>query len=351
MPRNEYRFDRGQLADAAPAATAAPALPDDTGHTQVVPSYTEAAHISIGGISNGALSHWRHLKVLDRAPDVNRAEADGLDDEPPHGTRRWLISCDESGIDGQRYYGFGTLWMNWQRRGDFAKLLADLRNLHRCTFELKWNKVSSRYEELYRNLVESFFATPWLSFHCLVVEKAMVKRELHDGDIDLARRKHFTQLLVNKIQRRLKLEPDREQTFRIWVDPIASRYTKADEVVEIVSNHVLAKVFNRSSARPVDKVITRDSKSTASIQLCDLLLGAVMEAWQQKATSAAKLAIGRCIADHLGWPDLRSDTHPTERKFNIWYFHDSERGPRDITTRRVILRHPLPPRRAPARTR
>lgn len=272
-----------------------------------------------------------------------------LDDEPLHGAQRWLISCDESGIDGQRYYGFGTLWMNWQRRGDFAKMIADLRDLHRCMAELKWNKVSARYEELYRNLVESFFTTPWLSFHCLVVEKAMVKKELHDGDIDLARRKHFTQLLINKIRRRLNLDLDREQTFRVWVDPIASRYDKADEVVEIISNNVLAKAFGRSCARPVDKVITKDSKSTASIQLCDLLLGAVLEAWQQKASSTAKLAIGRCIAEHLGWTDLRSDTHPGERKFNIWYFHDTERGPRDVATRPVVLRHPLPRRGFPAR--
>lgn len=40
--------------------------------------------------------------------------------------RPWLISCDESGTDGARYYGFGSLWMSWDRRGDF---LADLREI------------------------------------------------------------------------------------------------------------------------------------------------------------------------------------------------------------------------------
>jgi len=266
--------------------------------------------------------------------------SDSEEDDPPANTRRWLISCDESGIDGQRYYGFGTLWMNWQRRGDFANLITDLRKLHGCSHELKWNRVSARFLEMYRDLVEKFFSTPWLSFHCLVVEKAIVKRELHEGDLDLARRKHFTELLINKIRRRLKLEPEREQTFRVWVDPIASRYGKADEVVEIISNHVLAKVFGK--ARPVDKVITKDSRATASIQLCDLLLGAVMDAWQQKATSAAKLELSNWVAEHVGWDDLRSDTRPKERKFNIWYFHDDARGKRDVETRDVELRYPLP---------
>jgi hypothetical protein len=40
--------------------------------------------------------------------------------------RPWLISCDESGTGGARYYGFGSLWMSWDRRGDF---LEDLRNI------------------------------------------------------------------------------------------------------------------------------------------------------------------------------------------------------------------------------
>jgi len=262
------------------------------------------------------------------------------EDEPQPGTQRWLISCDESGIDGQRYYGFGTLWMNWQRRGEFAAVINELRRIHRCANELKWSKVSSRFLELYRDLVEEFFATPWLSFHCLVVEKAIVNRDLHQGDMDLARRKHFTELLVNKIRRRLKMAPDREQTFRVWVDPIASRYAKADEAVEIISNNVLAKVFGK--IRPVDKVITKDSRETASIQLCDLLLGAVLAAWQQKATSAAKLEVARWIAEHVAWPDLRSDTGPGERKFNIWYFHDVTRTRRDVETRKVLLKYPLP---------
>lgn len=217
-----------------------------------------------------------------------------------------------------------------------------LQALHACSDELKWNKISSRHLELYQNLVERFFVTSWLSFHCLVVEKASVDKTLHNGDFDLARRKHFTTLLVNKIKRRVRVGHGRPQTFRIWVDPIASRYRKADEVVEIVTNRVLAKVFGK--VRPVDKVRTRDSKHTASIQLCDILLGAVLDAWQRSASSAAKHTISQLIAEHLGWPDLRSDTKPTERKFNIWHLYDKACGPRRITTRDVHLKYPLPRR-------
>jgi hypothetical protein len=45
-------------------------------------------------------------------------------------------------------------------------------------------------------------------------------------------------LLSNKMERVAKKHPNCRE-FRAWVDPIASRYKKADEVVEIISNNLL----------------------------------------------------------------------------------------------------------------
>lgn len=260
------------------------------------------------------------------------------------GVVRWLISCDESGTHGARYYGFGSLWMGLQRRGDFAAALSHLRKLHQFHDELKWKKAQSkRYHQFFLDVVEYFFREPSLAFHCVVVERAAVNKEFHGGDYDLARRKHFTMLLTNKIKLALRSRPDREQTFRIWVDPIASRYKKADEATETIANNVLAKSFGKR--RPVDSVFTKDSKQTPSIQLCDLMLGAVMDAWQGDATSPTKLAVQTHIANHLGWKDLKADTRPSERKFNIWHFHDPTRGPREVETRQLVLKYPIPKRR------
>jgi hypothetical protein len=60
--------------------------------------------------------------------------------------------------------------------------------------------------------------------------------------------------------------------------------------------------------RPVDRVLTRDSRETPSIQLCDVLLGAVLAAWEKEVTSEAKLDLQTWIARHLGWPDLGGHT-------------------------------------------
>ena len=230
--------------------------------------------------------------------------------------------------------------MRWQRRGDFQDEIRTLRRRHRYDAEIKWTNVRPKYQAFYCDLIQWFFTTSWVAFHCLVVSKATVDRKRHANDLDLARRKHFTMLLTNKIERCKRVHADREQTFRIWVDPIASRYAKADEAVEVIANNVLAKMGGMR--RVVDKVITKDSKLTLQIQICDVLLGAVVGAWRQDATAPVKLAIQPYIATHLGWPDLRADTHHPERKFNIWMFHDPPSGASRVAqTRKVKLLYPL----------
>jgi hypothetical protein len=147
-------------------------------------------------------------------------------------------------------------------------------------------------------------------------------------------------LLTDKMKRALKRFPGREHEFHVYVDRIASRYAKADEAVSVISNNVLNEKFPGRS--PVKVVTTRDSKDTPAIQLCDLLLGAVMETWQQKASNPTKHNVRKIIAEHLGWEDLDSDTAVRERKFNIWYFHDPPREGRRVSTRAVILKYPYP---------
>lgn len=242
----------------------------------------------------------------------------------------WLVSSDESGVGGQAYYGFGSLWMPWERRGDFNGGVREIRVRHRMPqqYEIKWSNLDGHTRRAVAlELVDWFFQRPWLMFHCVVVHKAAVDKTLHDGSFDLARRKHFVMLLTRKMARCAQAHPGRKNAFRIWVDPIASGYKKADEAAQIIAARELRQLFDEQHAS-VDSLQTHDSRETPSIQLCDLLLGAVMEAWQARATKVEKVAVAAHIAERLGWPDLRADTYPRERKFNVWYFYDGKvRGP------------------------
>ncbi|CNI27535.1 Protein of uncharacterised function (DUF3800) [Yersinia frederiksenii] len=253
----------------------------------------------------------------------------------------WHVACDESGIDGQRFYGFGSLWMRYQRRGDFARIIRELREKHNVHDEIKWKKAhSKRNTDFYHDLINTFFKHQWLAFHCIVVEKSIVNKAFHNGDYDLAMRKHFTKLISTKIGNVIKAHPERDCEFRIEVDPIASRYKKADEEFHAIANNTLARSFGRKNI--INSVVTKDSKASDQIQIADFLLGAVMCAYQGKASSEAKINVSNTVGSYLGWDSLRYDTWPSERKFNIWYFFDKTRGPRDIETRRVKLFYPLP---------
>lgn len=255
----------------------------------------------------------------------------------------WHVACDEFGMDGARYYGFGSLWMRWQRRGDFARDIRELRDRYEFFEEIKWNKANSKkYINFYEDLVDYFFRHSWLAFHCIVIRKAIVNKSFHDGDYDLARRKHFTKLISNKICAVLDAHPGRECEFRIEVDPIASRYKKADEALHKIANYQIRQELGLGEQ--IKSVVTKNSKESEQIQISDFFLGAVMAGWQGKASSASKLSMQKLVGGYLGWPDLLSDTKPWERKFNVWYFHDPTLGPREVETRDIHLRYPLPRR-------
>lgn len=258
--------------------------------------------------------------------------------------QRWLVSCDESGVGGETHYGFGALWMKEQRRGDFVREVQRIRDAHKYTYECKWQKTNNpRYLTFYKELVDFFFKREWLAFHCFIIKKATVDKTFHDGDYDLARRKHFTTFLVNKIKACIRANADKATTFRVWLDPFASRYQKAEETIKIIGVRILKSHLGPRNS--LEAVTSRDSKETPSIQLCDLLLGAVIQAWNRTSDSDVKVKLQEYIANYLGWSDLHSDTRHLERKFNIWYFKDKRIAVREVRTQRVNLRYPLPERR------
>lgn len=259
------------------------------------------------------------------------------------GNTIWHVACDESGIDGQRFYGFGSLWMRYQRRGDFSRMIKELREKHNFHEEIKWQKANSkRYFNFYNDLITMFFKHAWFAFHCIIVEKSIVNKEFHNGDYDLAMRKHFTSLIISKASTIIKAHPDRECFFRVEVDPLPSRYKKADEAFHVIANNTLARRFGRKGV--IKSVVVKDSKHSENIQISDFLLGAVMSSFQGKVASESKIQLSNNIAEHLGWDSLRYDTMPAERKFNVWFFYDRTRGPREIVTNPVELKYPLPPR-------
>lgn len=253
------------------------------------------------------------------------------------GHRNYLVYTDESGTHGAKYFGFGSLWIPWERRGNFVGTISELRDRHRYRDEIKWTNITSRSQSFYTDLVEEFFKRRWLMFHCIVVRKGYIDMS-HHKDRDEAMQKFFAMLIKAKVK--FFAHGATDKAYHVRVDALPSRYGKADEVAHKI---VAAQLKRELGNVPLKSLLTRDSKTTPGIQVGDLLLGATLSALQEKATSDAKLRVRATIAEHLGWTDLAADTSLTEWKFNIWRFHDpTERLSREAKTRPVKLKVPMP---------
>jgi hypothetical protein len=257
---------------------------------------------------------------------------------PVPGYRNYLICSDESGVHGAVYYGFGSLWMPWERRGDFYSLVSELREKNRYVEEIKWRNVGRYSEPFYTDLIDAFFQRSWLMFHALVVRRGYTDKSFHK-DFDEEKRKRFAMLIERKIAH--FCAGDSRKRYHVWVDPLPSRYKKADEAAFKIVGSMLKKEFG---LRPLETLVTRRAKEVPGIQLADFLLGAALADWQKEAVSLHKLRVRRYLAEHLGWPDMRSDTNPSVWKFNLWYFYDPSTGrPREIPTRAVNFKLPIRP--------
>jgi hypothetical protein len=258
---------------------------------------------------------------------------------PLPGYRNYLVYCDESGQQGKVYYGFGSLWMPWERRGDFTGLVGVLRDKHRYRHEIKWNKIDDKNAEFYRELIEEMFRRNWLMFHCLIGRKGYINKSLHQGGYDEALRKHFAMLIRKKIA--FFSAGDRRKAYHIVVDRLPFSYQKADEAAHVIVNHTLKRDMGFN---PVHTMVTKDSKDAVGIQVADVLLGAVVTAWNKDSSGPAKQGMRDYVAEHLGWRHLRADTRHWEWKFNIWYFHaGGESEPRGARSWALNLKYPVPP--------
>jgi hypothetical protein len=239
----------------------------------------------------------------------------------------WLISCEESGTAGDGFYGIGSLWINYQRRGDLNAAVNKLREKHGYTSDEPWSEADgNRAIAFLSDVIGFFFKSQWTSFHCLVVRQSQSDR---GHSFDLARRRHFTMLISSNMKRWMDLYPDREHAFRVWSDLSSSESSSA-----VISEGMLQQRFHP----PVPDIrfnSKSDTSSIAPIQLCGLLLSAVMDAFDPDGGDDPMQQV---LAQHLGWPDLKAETFGSQKKFNIWYYQDRLAGPRSVSPRSVQLK-------------
>ena len=248
------------------------------------------------------------------------------------GYRNYLIFADEAGTRGGAYYGFGSLWLPWERRGDFAAQIRQLRCAHDFDGVVRWANVDER-PMFFVQLVDWFFQRRWLMFHMLVVRQQDVDLALHGGDESLGRRRHFAMFLRRKIG---DFGSTRDKSYHLRVA------STTRDMTPNLSNRVNRSLETEIGSRCLASVIERRIAEASALGLSDVFVGAVMQARSDELATPGQRRVSDEIADCLGWRDLCADTFPRVDKFNIWRFWDGT-DRRLEPTRHVTLRYPTGP--------
>ena len=190
------------------------------------------------------------------------------------------VYCDESGLealtrkDAHQYTAIGGIWMPEDYRSTFKEIVKGIKQNHKVNGEVKWNKVSPRYIDLYKELVDYFFNTVELRFRVIVVESSNVDNiTFNDKDAELGFYKFYYQLLHHWIFD--------FNTYNIFLDYKVNRNKgRLNELRQVLDNANLTSVIKQVQALPSDESL--------GVQLADVLTGMVSAKFNGVITSEAK---------------------------------------------------------------
>ena len=236
----------------------------------------------------------------------------------PPDYKNYLVYVDESGIQGgSPFYGWGSLWIPAERRGDLARILDTLKRKYKFQGEVKWKKMKGEGREGFAcALIDAMLQRNWMMFHCILVPTASIRTQLFRGGMMEARLHHLSHLLRAKI-RFFNEGGSMRKTYHVRVDPLPSSYMREHEKLAKINNAMLRAALGEAA---INTMAVVNSKGRAGIQLADLLLGAVLCPWQENVESdGVKARISKHIYSRLGWTDHRAGTFAGEWKFNLWW--------------------------------
>ncbi len=219
------------------------------------------------------------------------------------------IYCDESGLEAlshkeaHLYTAIGGIWMPADYRDIFKEHVTAIKRKYNVYGELKWNKISPSYFELYKEIIDYFFQTEQLRFRVILVEADKVNNYVFNNkDIELGFYKFYYQLLHHWIFD--------FNNYNIFLDLKVNRdKTRLKVLKDSLDNSNLTSGIPQVQGLP--------SEQSLGIQLADILTGLTNAKFNKEITSTAKLGLISHIENtYLG--NTISATPKWEEKFNVF---------------------------------
>jgi Protein of unknown function (DUF3800) len=219
------------------------------------------------------------------------------------------VYCDESGLealarkDAHRYIVIGGIWFPSDYRKQFKAEFETIRQRNNVHGELKWSKVSPRYEDIYKEVIDYFFRSNDIRFRAIVIESSKVDHvKFNSADAELGFYKFYYQLLHHWIYD--------FNSYDIFVDLKVNRSKGRLKDLE--------RVLERSNlTSDIKQVQGLPSEQSVGIQMADILTGLVSTKFNNEATGCAKLSLIKHLEEnHLHKPIFA--TPKWQEKFNIF---------------------------------
>lgn len=219
------------------------------------------------------------------------------------------VYCDESGLealthkDAHLYTAIGGIWMPANYRPIFKVKFNEIRKKYNVSRELKWNKISPKFFDLHKEIIDYFFQTEQLRFRVILIEANKVDNyTFNDKDGELGFYKFYYQLLHHWIYD--------YNSYNIFLDLKENRDKGRLKVLDRCLDYA-----NLTS--DIKQVQGLPSDESLGIQLADILTGLTNAKFNSKITSSAKLGLIEYVENtYLG--KAIKPTPKWEEKFNVF---------------------------------
>jgi hypothetical protein len=208
--------------------------------------------------------------------------------------RRVVCFAPEQPYVGTRFAACGALWMPWERRGDFARVLRGLRETHGVR-----GAIHARAEHLpfLEALVDEVFRRRWLNLSLLLAPVAPAPAALDPV------RHH--EALVDRV---LAAMPPR---------PLVFHLRASSDARTTLGRPGLARLAARLEGVATESATVRAARATEPEQIVGLFAELVVSAWEARPLHREKRGLQQRIATNLGWADLAAETTPGAAKIEL----------------------------------
>ena len=211
--------------------------------------------------------------------------------------------CDESchlENDNFPYMLIGYVSSAYNQVKLHTEKIKQLKKEYHIPYELKWNHLSKSAMELYKELIDYFFATD-LQYRAIVIDKNQLKHQQFQQTHDDFYYKMYYQLIQKK------LSP--EYNYNIYLDIKDTRSAQKVNGLKDYLNNNFVSIRNLQHIRSYESEL---------MQLTDIITGALSYYLRKENKVIAKNKIVDRIAQHAGQA-LNQSSPRSEQKFNLFF--------------------------------